>query len=213
MDKLHLAERSAHGGFRTETPHPTWLFLREMLRDPLHVAAVKPSGAHLARAMLAALPQPLDGLRVVELGGGTGVFTRAMLAAGIKRENLLVIERNRALHSYLARELPGVAVAQGEAEAMGEIAAACGFEAPFDAVVSGLPMASMRVPTKTRILEAGFALLGEGGRFVQFTYGVRAPISELALAGLGLRARRAGVALLNLPPATVHRIERRSARI
>ena len=89
MDDLH----QPRGLFRARAPkpHPSILFLKEMLRDPLHIAAVSPSGKELARLVVRALPAT-DPVRVVELGGGTGSFTREMLAHRVHDEDLLVLE-------------------------------------------------------------------------------------------------------------------------
>ena len=212
MDDLHPRRglgRLAHVAVK---PHPSLLFLKEMLRDPLHVAAVTPSSVRLAELVVAALPRQRD-LRVIELGGGTGSFTRAMLAAGVRLENLMVIERSPALHSYLVESFPQLHIARGDAMEIAAIGRATGFDsAPPHAVVSGLPMASMGARVKAAILSGAFELMGPAGVLLQFTYAWKAPISDGLLQKLGLRVRRAGRTLRNMPPATVYVFERDSGR-
>jgi phospholipid N-methyltransferase len=58
--------------------------------------------------------------------------------------------------------------------------------------------------TQRAILSGVFAVLGARGRFVQFTYGPASPVSRELLGELGLRVKRAGVAWLNVPPASVY---------
>ncbi len=55
-------------------------FFRAWMRDPLRVASVTPSGKALADLIVREIG-PQTG-RVIELGPGTGVFTRALLRRG-----------------------------------------------------------------------------------------------------------------------------------
>ena len=54
-----------------------WIFFRQWLKNPLGIAAFYQYCRQLARQMIAELTAHAS--RVVELGGGTVVFTRAML--------------------------------------------------------------------------------------------------------------------------------------
>ena len=55
------------------------LFWRQYISSPLAIGAIAPSSERLARQMIRHL-SPGAGL-VMELGPGTGVFTRALLAS------------------------------------------------------------------------------------------------------------------------------------
>jgi hypothetical protein len=76
-----------------------WTFFWQWLKNPLRTAAVAPSSAELAAAMVAELPD--DVRRVIELGGGTGAITVALLDAGIHADDLLVLELSEELHAHL----------------------------------------------------------------------------------------------------------------
>lgn len=181
-----------------------WTFFRQWLRNPFGIAALSPSSRQLARLMVDQLPESAH--RVVELGGGTGVFTRALLHEGIAPKDLLVVELNAALHDLLSRRFPGVGVVHGDACELAAVLASQEFGASrsVDAVVSGLGLLSMSRDTQRRILQAAFTSMGAQGRFIQFTYGPVSPVSRELLAELGLTVRRAGVAWKNMPPATVY---------
>src|SRR5262249_9205433 len=97
-----------------------WTFFRQWLKNPLGVAALSPSGRQLARQMIAELPHGTK--RVIELGGGTGVFTRAMLGHGIAPQDLLVLELNEALYQHLRAHFPAVRVECGDARELKAIA-------------------------------------------------------------------------------------------
>ena len=68
----------------------TLTFLRAWMRAPRSIGALTPSGPSLARLMTTHINH-LDG-PVIELGPGTGVFTRALLARGIPTHRLALIE-------------------------------------------------------------------------------------------------------------------------
>lgn len=183
---------------------PAWTFFRQWLKNPLATASLAPSGQQLAHAMVAQLPA--DARRVVELGGGTGVFTQALLAHGIPPEGLLVLELNDELHRLLQRRFPSVEVVHGDARNLVDILATTGFAAPgeIDAVVSGLGFLAMPRVLQREILRAVFAVLGPGRPLIQFTYGPRSPLPRSLLAELGIAVHRGGLALKNMPPALVY---------
>lgn len=181
-----------------------WALFRQWLKNPLRTAAVAPSSRELAAAMLGELPP--DARRVIELGGGTGAFTRALLARGIRGEALLVLELNEELHAHLRARFPTVRVEEGDARDLPAIAARSGFLAagPADAIISGLGLLSMPREAQQAVVEAAFACLRPGGRFIQFTYGPQPPLAEEVARRLGLEVRRGDFVLRNVPPATVY---------
>lgn len=181
-----------------------WTFFRQWLKNPLGIAALSPSGQQLARQMIAELPHGTK--RVVELGGGTGVFTRAMLGHGIAPQDLLVLELNEALYQHLHARFPDVRVECGDARELKAIAERNGFltDGPADAVISGLGLLSMSKRMQMEILEAAFSTLKPDGRLIQFTYGPKSPVSRESLAELDLSVRRGGFAWWNVPPASVY---------
>lgn len=181
-----------------------WAFFRQWLRHPLSIAAISPSSAHLARQMIVELPQ--GARRIVELGGGTGAITEELLAYGIAPRDLLVLELNDDLCAHLHAEFPDVHVACADARSLVQVAQRCGFgeAGSADAVISSLGLLSMGRAMQEAILGAAFSMLGAHGRLIQFTYGPSGPVSDDVLVQLGLRARRARMAWLNLPPATVY---------
>jgi len=192
--------------------HPHWWTLfRQWLRDPLRTAAVLPSSRELAAAMVAELPPGTT--RVIELGGGTGALTRALLAHGIPGDALLVVELNEELHEHLHERFPTVHIALGDATELLHVAERCGYLAagPVDAIISGLGLLAMPVTMQRAILQQAFAALREGGRFIQFTYGPQAPVADEVVRALGLRAHRGDFILRNVPPATVYVYELASA--
>lgn len=180
-----------------------WTFFRQWLKNPLGIAALSPSSRHLARAMIDQLPANTE--RVIELGGGTGVFTRALIDHGIGADHLMVVELNEALYQLLKQRFPDTKVACGDARQLAELVRRENFAeaGDIDAVISGLGMLSMSRPVQREILGAVFDVLKATGCFIQFTYGPVSPVSRELLDELGLNVRRASMAWRNVPPATV----------
>jgi phosphatidylethanolamine/phosphatidyl-N-methylethanolamine N-methyltransferase len=178
-------------------------FFLQWLKNPLRTAAVAPSSAELAAAMIDELPD--ETRRVIELGGGTGAITRALLAAGIQARQLMVLELNEELHAHLHARFPAVHVVLGDALSLPELARDCGYLdlGPADAIVSSLGLLTMPPSTQRAILEAAFQCLAAEGVFVQFTYGPTAPVAEEVVKQLGLAVHRGDFVLRNVPPATV----------
>ncbi len=190
----------------------SWKFFQQWLRSPLTVAAVSPSSRELAKLMVAELPAGTE--RVIELGGGTGVFTRAVLEAGVKPEQFMVFELNETLYQDLREEFVGTHVVCADARELKTVAQAEGFliNGAVDAVISGLGMLSMSKQLQLDIMSAVFSVLKPDGRFVQFTYGPSCPVNKEVLRELGLSAERTGFTLLNLPPASVYRVTRMKSK-
>lgn len=178
-------------------------FIGQWLKNPRQTAAFTPSGPGLAAAMLAELPA--NTTRVIELGGGTGAITHALVDHGIQGKQLLVLELNEELHAHLHMQFPRELLVLGDAAELPRLAADAGFldNGPADAVISGLGLLAMDRSLVARILESAFACLRPDGRFIQFTYGPRSPVPESVLGPLGLTLRRGEFVLRNVPPATV----------
>lgn len=184
------------------------IFLRAWISDPLRVASLTPSGSTLSNLMVSEI-YPENG-PVIELGPGTGVFTRALIAKGVSEENLVLIEFGQEFADRLNSQFPNARTLQMDAAKLSGIT-------PFDgvlagAVVSGLPLLSMRPKKVLAIVAGAFTHLRADGAFYQFTYGPRCPIPRPLLDRLGLKATFIGRTCANVPPAAVYRISRRVPR-
>ncbi|CCW19427.1 phospholipid N-methyltransferase protein [Sphingobium indicum BiD32] len=180
-------------------------FLAAWVQKPRQTASVVPSSRYLARLMVAQI-DPADG-RVLELGGGTGVFTRAILGTGLPPEKLEVVEINPAFARGLRRHFPHVSVLETPAQIVST--AAAGEPGSYQTVVSGLPLLAMDRHVHLDILSESFRMLQPGGSFVQFTYSMRPPVSREVIDALELDVVRVGQTVRNFPPATVFRFTRR----
>lgn len=179
-------------------------FFRSWLADPKRVASVVPSSAALARAMTREITAQTG--PVLELGPGTGVFTRALLDRGVAETALTLIEFDPAFAAMLRTRFPKARVLRMDAARLSRRALFA--DAPAGAVISGLPFLSMSPRKVMGVLHGAFSCLRPDGAFYQFTYGPSCPVPDVILERLGLRAVRIGRTLRNIPPATVYRLSR-----
>jgi phospholipid N-methyltransferase len=179
-------------------------FFRRWLRNPLQVGAVLPSSDALAGVMTRELAP--DAGPILELGPGTGVFTRALLARGIAEASLTLVEYEAEFVPLLGARFPQARIVRMDAA---DLCDSDLFEgAPVAAVISGLPLLSMPDDKVTAILKGAFTHLREDGVFYQFTYAFKCPIRRRILDRLGLKAVASGWTMRNCPPAKVYRIKR-----
>jgi phosphatidylethanolamine/phosphatidyl-N-methylethanolamine N-methyltransferase len=141
---------------------------------------------------------------VVELGGGTGKITDAILARGVPEEQLAVFETNPVFAELLRNRFPAVHVLTLDARRIAETPLS-----DVGAVISGLPMLAIPGRDQHTILDGAFRLMRPGGVFVQFTYGWRPPIERKVLEALGLEWTRSRWILGNLPPARIYNFKRK----
>lgn len=186
-------------------PSHLGLFLGRMLRRPARIAAVSPSSSALARQMTHDVG-PQAGA-VVELGGGTGKITEAILTRGVAPERLAVYETEPAFVALLRHRFPGVQVLAADAR---EVATTPLPE--VGAVISGLPLLGFPSRVQHQIVEGAFRLMRPGGIFVQFTYGWRPPVDRPVRRALGLCWTASRWVIGNLPPARVYTFRIEGAR-
>lgn len=184
--------------------HPArlwWTFLRELAANPRAIGAACPSSPALARRMVAFV-EPGEEALVIELGGGTGVVTAALLHRGVAPERLMVIEQAPNLARLLRERFPRAHVVGGDAAHLrthlrrwqprgGRRVAH---------IVSSLPLRSLAPETAAAILaEVGGVLTEHGGTFLQYTYA----LASVRHVPPGLQRRGSGVVWWNVPPARV----------
>ena len=173
------------------------IFLKQLLRDPRHVGAVLPSSSALSRTMTRDLNA--DTGHVVELGGGTGRISRAILAAGVRPTDLTILEMNPIFCEALRDKLPGVQVVNRMAQDLPEL----GLKS-VTSIVSGLPLLNMSRNIQHAIVSAAFQTLVPGGSLVQFTYGLRPPLADEVIQVHDLVWQKREKVWANVPPADVY---------
>lgn len=149
-------------------------FFKGWIDEPKAVGSIIPTSSVTARKM-ASVTDPSSGLPVLELGPGTGVITKAILAHGVKPENLWAIEFSSDFVEHLKQSYPGVNVIQGDAfdldTTLGDMR-----NAQFDSIVSGVPLLNFPTPQRIRYVEGLLDRIPAGRPIVQITYGPMSPV-------------------------------------
>lgn len=175
-------------------------FLREFALHPKRTGAVISSSRILAKAMVQALGEPPPGSVVLELGPGTGPFTRA-LQQHLPHQRHIAIEHNGRFAELLRQRMPDTTVIEGCASRLPQILDAAGI-APENVagIISGLPLLAFPAALRTDIFAAVAQVLRHGQPMVQFTYSLRS-LRRLCPPAFTLDPCRR--VLLNCPPAQV----------
>ena len=176
------------------------LFLKRLIKNPRSLGAITPSSKALARFICRHIDYK-EGDYVVEIGAGTGSFTRAILTSGVPSSKLIVVELDKELAQYLRINFPDVLVIHGNATILETLIPAYVI-GNVQTIVSGIPMVNVPKNVQKEIIDSCFRILGEGGGILQFTYG---PISPVSAQSFGFFAQKLGRVLQNFPPATVWR--------
>lgn len=173
-------------------------FFRAWLRDPLRVASVTPSSTALTRKISAEI-SPASG-PVIELGPGTGVFTRALQGRGIAPDQLTLVESGPELVPLPSARFPDLRILTMDATALRFVGLFTSTSA--GAAISSLPLLSIPPRKVLAILSGTFANMRRSAAFYRITYGLRCPVPRPILDNPGLRAVRTGFTVANNPSAS-----------
>ena len=171
-------------------------FLRQWVGNPLSIGAVAPSGEDLARAMASHLDPTAPG-RVLELGPGTGVVTKAILERGIAPQHLTSVEYCSRFADLLEDRFAGIDIRCGDAF---DLEADYWSAGPLAGVVSSLPLFTSPHDKRRALVLKALDALSPGAPFIQFSYALVPPVKpepdRFSLA-------RSRWIVRNMPPARV----------
>ncbi len=174
------------------------VFLSAWLSSPLRTGANAPSSRFLARAMVAAAKTSPD-TKVIELGPGTGIFTEALLNAGVKEENLTLIELNPDFRKLLSQRYPKVRIIDEDAFSFLSHLAKGKAKNEDYTIISGLPLLVFSKKKRIQMRKDSLDIIGKTGKVVQFTYGPKSPIP----LDSSIEAQSSKRIWINIPPAVV----------
>ena len=194
MSDITAETRGAHAEVKN-----SGLFFRRWLANPLQMGSIIPSSPALC-GRIARLVRRAEDEVVVELGAGTGVVSRALLAAGVPAHRLVVVEIVPDMAEHLRAALPGVNVIQGDAFELARALPAA-LHGKVGTAICGIPLVLLPLAQQRRFVEAVEAV-APGRGFLLYSYCITSP---LPWEKLGLVAKREAWTPLNFPPASVWR--------
>ena len=186
-------------------------FLGAFLRKPLVVGAITPSSRALALAMVEGMELKRAKL-VIELGPGTGAFTKVILERLGRQTEFVALELDKVSAKRLRQQFPGVAFHHDSAENLHHYVAHSRSKRA-DIVISGLPWTILPRPVHDRIFREIIDSLAPDGCFATFAY-----LHGCCLPSAGRfrnllkehfqQVERSRVVWRNIPPAFVYRCSR-----
>lgn len=175
-------------------------FLKQFWQEKKMVGAMSPSSKYLANLMLKNID--FKKARVlIELGPGTGVFTKRILEKMQPDAKLLVFELNDTFFNNLSEEIEDerMILIHDSAEHIQKYLNENGL-IHADYIISSLPLANFPNKLKTAILDASYESLVNNGKYIQFQYSLN------SRKNLEDRFQSVHISFtpLNFPPAFVY---------
>lgn len=143
-------------------------FLKQLLKNPIEIGAIYPSSIKLSQ-LITDTARLYQKKCVVELGSGTGVFTKEIINKISSKCLFFSLEINEQFVKETKKNCPKAIVYHGSAQDI-KIYLLKHNQNTCDCVISGLPWATFNQKSQEKLLDAIYESLGEGGEFLTFAY-------------------------------------------
>lgn len=176
-------------------------FLKEFFKEKKTVGAVSPSSKHLGKKMLQNIDFEKNNV-ILELGPGTGVFTRMITSQMNKDATLILFELHDGFYTSLKKEFLNddrVLIVNDSAENIGIYLKKYELK-EVDVVVSSLPLSNFNKRLVSSILKQSYQCLKEKGKYIQFQYSLN---SQKELKKI-FKNVRVSFTPRNIPPAFIY---------
>ena len=151
-------------------------FIRELPRRFSEIGAMVPSSRYLGKKMVRPIEQALHPLSILEVGPGTGPFTRQIIELMGADDHLVICELNRKFLNRLSQNLQSNSYYKQNKSRIdffdGSVFDLGGRyqQGSFDVIVSSLPLANFSPEEVDRIFQLFDNLLVDGGSLTFFEY-------------------------------------------
>jgi phospholipid N-methyltransferase len=172
-------------------------FLQGFLRSPLEVGSIIPSSKFMVRKVVDHVIQA-NPKTIVELGAGTGVFTRELNKSCGPNRLLIVFEKDQKMRMQLNKEFPHLSI-YSDALSLPDILDNHGIH-QVDCIVCGLPFSLFPRSKTELIFEKIHSQLKSNGCFIMYQYSTQ---MKKRLTKLFDQVSTQLV-LLNIPPTFVY---------
>jgi len=147
-------------------------FISQVVLNYKSTGAIAPSSKRLARMMVRSMPMTKN-QRILEVGAGTGAFTRIILQHLDEGDEFHIVELNPAFCEYLEEKVlqeyrannPEVEVVLHNVP-IEDVS----IEEPFDAVICGLPFNNFPIDLVKHLFDVMFNLLKSDCELAYFEY-------------------------------------------
>ena len=200
-------------------------FFKQAIKNTYHTGSVWPSSRALARVMTRSLRDATGKRQILEVGPGTGPFTRYILESLEPGDEFHIVEINEDFCDELERTLLGP-FREANPECTVTLhrcpVEEAGISTQFDFIVCGLPFNNFPLATTRSIFRQLIRLLKPGAELVYFEYAgvrvmrsmvvgpkARSKIKLIGAHGTSMRRRFDGsreLVIANFPPAYAVRL-------
>jgi phospholipid N-methyltransferase len=200
-------------------------FIEQVFRNYHHTGAIAPSAPALAKAMTRSLRRHSGPKRMLEVGPGTGPFTKEMLKAMRDGDEMHIVEINPAFAQRLQETLLDSFIREHPQRFIHlycDAIETAQVKGPFDYIICGLPFNNFPPALVRSIFRRMLALLKPGGELAYFEYAAvrvmkgsvvnregRKKLGQIGAVGKVLEKRHHGTRQLvlgNFPPAVAVRL-------
>jgi phospholipid N-methyltransferase len=172
-------------------------FFLKFIKSPQTIGSITPSSKYLTSKMLEEVPwHRINSL--IELGAGTGVFTKHICNNIRNNCKVIIFEKDRQMYENLKKTYTGCHFSR-DAEHIDKVLEDLGL-AQTDCIISGLPFACFSPEQREKILGEIVASLKDGGDFIAFQYSLQ--MKKLLVKSF--RNVKISVVPFNIPPAFVY---------
>jgi len=182
-------------------------FIKQFLMNPKETGAIAKSSEELADLITDSVD--LAGAKfIVELGSGTGVFTKKILEKKSEGSIFFSIETNHSFVSETKRNCPDAIIHQDSAVNIKKYLIKHNVRS-CDCIISGLPWASFDHKLQQELISSIVSCLDKGGKFATFAYiqGLILPAGKRFRYMLGdkfSQVTKTRIVWKNFPPAFVY---------
>jgi phospholipid N-methyltransferase len=171
-------------------------FFYSFIQSPKRIGSVIPSSSYLAKEMFRSI-NFAETKSIIELGAGTGVFTKLIAENLSSSAKALIFEQNPIMQNKLKETYPNLNFYSNALE-MTDIVKT--LDEPYvDVVISSLPFANFSREIRTQIAQDIYKVLKPNGKLVAFQYSRQMKRTFVSLFG----HVSTSFVPLNIPPAFV----------
>ena len=175
-------------------------YFKHFLKEKKMIGSISPSSTYLAEKMLENVDFE-NSKTIIEIGPGTGVFTKKIIEKLSPDCKFIVFELNTTFYESLHSEIsdPRVILINDSAENLNKHLIKLGLT-NTDFILSSLPLSNFPLRFIVRLLKQFNAALTSNGKYIQFQYSLGAKgIIERNFSNVEI-----SFTPLNLPPAFIY---------
>lgn len=172
-------------------------FLQGFLRSPGEVGSIIPSSRFMVEKVVNHVAN-VDPMTIIELGAGTGVFTRELNKRFGTNHSLTVFEKDEKMRSQLISEFPHLPI-YADALSLFDVLNDKDIE-QVDCIVCGLPFTLFPKSKTEEIFEKIHAVLKPQGTFIMYQYSTHMKARLTSL----FDDVSTELVLLNIPPTFIY---------